>query len=418
MGSGSVVQLLLESFADPNLAGRGSSVRPQEDQEDGAAKVLLEEARTCLQAGTGVASHLNPSVLLHYLAWRMCLQRGQVSMMLAQNDLALLLLEKRADMNSAPGSLGWSPLHLCAIVNNEEGAQQLLAHGAALQEDVEGNTARMLAERAGHNSLVQLLSQARSQLPPLSRSEPAAEWTEPLEAFKQTWQPRSPRSLLDRVFSPMVHDAMMSQQWRDRWQAHSYIAKYFSELEAEPEDLVRAVGEITCMAARDKMPKVFLAAMATLDELLSDARVDDITPDAFLQLLRSDQGDMITLLLDQTDQGGGSSNAKSPQQVAASSLCSCILHGRIPLDDAAWPLLARLDDRLDLISSEKQDNKLPKCLAANLKFLGRLITSFGLQQSGLFRRALLLPLLLRAAASEHSKVRAAAGDCLRLGSSI
>ena len=53
-----------------------------------------------------------------------------------------------------------------------------------------------------------------------------------------------------------------------------------------------------------------------------------------------------------------------------------------------------------------------KCLASNLKLVGRILASFGLQQSGLFRRALVLPLLLRASACEHSKVRAAAGDCL------
>lgn len=77
--------------------------------------------------------------------------------MLAQNELLLHLLDHNADVNSAPGSLGWTPLHLCSLVNNEEGAEKLLAHGAALFEDLEGNTARMLAERAGHEALVQLL---------------------------------------------------------------------------------------------------------------------------------------------------------------------------------------------------------------------------------------------------------------------
>ncbi|CAK9099233.1 unnamed protein product [Durusdinium trenchii] len=210
----------------------------------------------------------------------------------------------------------------------------------------------------------------------------------------------------------MVHDAMLSHQWRDRWQAHSYISRTFPELSASPEDLVRAVSEATCMASRDKMPKVFLASLSVLDELLSDARVDEISADDFRSLLQSDHGDMIQLLLDQTDVGGGSSNATSPQQAAAASLCSCVLHGRISLDEAALPLLLRIEERLQTLAakSDAKEAKTPKCLAANLKLLGRIITSFGLQQSGLCRRALVLPLLLRAAASEHSKVRAAAGD--------
>ena len=131
MGSLSMAKMLLAANADPNLAGRGASLRAQaeeEEVEDGAAKVLLEEARTCLQ----------------------------VSAMLAQNELLVCLLDHHADINTAPGALGWSALHLCALVNNEEGAEKLLAHGAALCEDVEGNTARMLAERAGHEALVQL----------------------------------------------------------------------------------------------------------------------------------------------------------------------------------------------------------------------------------------------------------------------
>ena len=407
MGSLSMVKMLLAANADPNLAGRGSSLRPtqaEEEQEDGAAKVLLEEARTCLQ----------------------------VSAMLAQNELLLCLLDHHADINTAPGSLGWSALHLCALVNNEEGAERLLAHGAVLGEDIEGNTARMLAERAGHEGVVQLLSghhippaDLKAQLPPLGRpgAEMPEETTEePLEYFKDEWESNVSRpandSLLDRVFGPMVHDAMISQQWRDRWQAHIYITRNFVQLSAPPGELIQAVSQATCMAARDKMPKVFLASLSLLDELLSDARVDEIGPESFLEFLQADEGNMINLLLDQTDVGGGSSNSTSPQQAAAGALCSCVLHGRIPLDEVAFPLMLRMEERLcALATTEKKekDSKTPvaaKCLAANLKLVGRIITSFGLQQSGLFRRALVLPLLLRASACEHSKVRAAAGDCL------
>lgn len=409
MGSLPMAKMLLAADADPNLAGRGSSLRPQaeEEMEDGAAKVLLEEARTCVQ----------------------------VSAMLAQNELLLCLLDHHADINSAPGTLGWSALHLCALVNNEEGAEKLLAHGAAICEDVEGNTAKMLAERAGHHGLVELLrdrsapADLKGQLPPLGRpgAEEAPEDApeEPLEYFKDEWEANVSRpandSLLDSVFGPMVHDAMMSQQWRDRWQAHIYISRRFAGLGASAGDLVQAVSQATCMATRDKMPKVFLASLSLLDELLSDSRVDEIGPEDFLALLQTEEGNMISLLLDQTDVGGGSSNSTSPQQAAAGALCSCVLHGRISLDDVALPLMLRMDQRLCALAMatakrEKElSSKTPvaaKCLASNLKLVGRIIASFGLQQSGLFRRALVLPLLLRASACEHSKVRAAAGDCL------
>jgi hypothetical protein len=46
------------------------------------------------------------------------------------------------------------------------------------------------------------------------------------------------------------------------------------------------------------------------------------------------------------------------------------------------------------------------------RLLLKWLTTFGLQNAGLFRRALVLPLLVRAAASESSKVR---GRRLRTG---
>lgn len=40
MGSLPMAKMLVDANADPNLAGRGSSMRPQDDEaEDGAAKV-------------------------------------------------------------------------------------------------------------------------------------------------------------------------------------------------------------------------------------------------------------------------------------------------------------------------------------------------------------------------------------------
>ena len=69
-------------------------------------------------------------------------------------------------------------------------------------EDVEGNTAKMLAERAGHHGLVELLrdrsaapADLKGQLPPLGRpgAEEAPEDApeEPLEYFKDEWEAKS-----------------------------------------------------------------------------------------------------------------------------------------------------------------------------------------------------------------------------------
>lgn len=46
----------------------------------------------------------------------------------------------------------------------------------------------------------------------------------PLDPFEANVSRPANDSLLDSVFGPMVHDAMMSQQWRDRWQAHIYTS--------------------------------------------------------------------------------------------------------------------------------------------------------------------------------------------------
>eukprot|EP00930_Biecheleria_cincta_P025958 TRINITY_DN18393_c0_g1_i1.p1 TRINITY_DN18393_c0_g1~~TRINITY_DN18393_c0_g1_i1.p1 ORF type:complete len:2224 (-),score=490.13 TRINITY_DN18393_c0_g1_i1:182-6853(-) len=426
MGSKDLAKLLLNSGADPNLAGRGNAVRPQQpatedgEEDSAAGRALLEEARTCLQ----------------------------VCSVLGHNELLVCMLEHGADINAAPGGLGWTTLHLCAAVCNDEGAALLLARGAVTSlQDAEGNTAEKLAERAGHSALVERLKEAaaaepppgedgssapkspqrrrdlKGQLPPLyagnAEQEASGKEPDPLELFKEEWQERaSDDSLLDRVFGPMVHDAMLCDQWRDRWEAHTFLAKNFAEVKGSPADLVGAVSEAISLAAMDKMPKVFQASLGILEELLADARVDDLSAEEFTSLLRSpDRGnDILVVLLDQTDAGGGSSNSTSPQQAAAGALCSCILHGRVPLDEAALPLLARIDQRMRTEQGKSKDKsekaKAPKCLAANLKLLGRMLTAFGLQQSGIFRRALVLPLLLRTAASEHSKVRAAAGDCL------
>lgn len=60
----------------------------------------------------------------------------------------------------------------------------------------------------------------------------------------------------------MVHDALRSENWRDRWEALTYTSKHFGEVAAPAVDRVAAVCEVLSIASKDKMPKVFLVAVA------------------------------------------------------------------------------------------------------------------------------------------------------------
>eukprot|EP00928_Gymnodinium_smaydae_P015488 TRINITY_DN1572_c0_g4_i2.p1 TRINITY_DN1572_c0_g4~~TRINITY_DN1572_c0_g4_i2.p1 ORF type:complete len:2374 (-),score=582.19 TRINITY_DN1572_c0_g4_i2:113-6397(-) len=440
MGAPAMVRCLLDADADPNLAGRASAVRPavqDEDKEDedekgaSAARACLEEARTCLQ----------------------------VCATLAHNELMIGLMEKGAELNAAPGALGWTALHLASAVGNREGADMLLSRGACLfQRDAEGNCAQALAERAGHEQVLERLREAAAlspdggaagkeapqrratlggSLPPihagLPTEEPEEDEAPPLEAFQQEWTKRDAAdSQLDRFCGPMVHDALKHEQWRLRWEAVTYLAAHMSETTGTPGELVAAVATIVEMAAKDKVPKVFSASLTVFEELLADPRLDALGAEEFTAVLRGQQPpqgaegagsiaacpDVIAVLLDQAEYNGGSTAASSPQQAAVDALCSCVLHGRVALDDAALPLLSRIDERLSSLAAagkgkdRKEAAQSAKCLAANVRLLARWLSTFGLQQTGLFRRALVLPLLLRGAASEHSKVRGAASEAI------
>lgn len=425
-----IVMQLLDAVADPNLSSRGSVVRPalaqaeggEEDEDAGwsAAKVCLDEARTCVQ----------------------------VCATLAHTELLATLLNHCADVNSATGALGWSSLHLCAVVGNEEGTALLLERGADFGlQDSAGNTAESLAERSGHSGVLEKLREASATRPPAALSstptgaagapkadmeEEQGEEVELLELYRSEWlQREQDGSLLDRALGPMVHDALRSEQWKDRWEAMMYISSNFATVAGAPEDLVHSVSEVLAVSAGDKVPKVFLAALTVLEVLLSDSRLDDLSPEEFAVLLCGQDGldveaagkaptaerpNAIVILLNQMDSTGTVGSMANPQQAAADALCSCILHGRVPLDEVAWPLFQRLDERLLADAQPAQDRKAAalaaKCLAANFKLLGRLLSAFGLQRSGLFRRALLVPLLLRGVASESSKVRGAASESL------
>ncbi|CAK0909086.1 unnamed protein product, partial [Prorocentrum cordatum] len=86
---------------------------------------------------------------------------------LSHNEIMLKLINGGADLNLAPGALGWTPLHLCAAVGNDDGAGLLIARGATtVQEDAEGNTAEDIAERAGNRSVLDRLRAAAETQPP------------------------------------------------------------------------------------------------------------------------------------------------------------------------------------------------------------------------------------------------------------
>jgi len=442
MGADLMVKQLLDVEADPNLAGRSSVVRPPapadeeeeaEAREAGAARACLEEARTCLQ----------------------------VCATLGHNNLLAVMLDHGADIDAAPGALGWTSLHLCAAVGNHEGIALLLSRGANIfLEDAEGNLAENLASRAGQEAVLEKLREAaakqeseeasgkksparrnqfRGTLPPIHAGAvteaPPAEETAPLETYKAEWTQRNPNgSLLDAVCGPMVHDALMSEQWRDRYEALVYLTSHFSEVAGAPADVTVAICELVTTAAKDKVAKVFLASLTLLEELLCDARADVLGTEEFTALITGAQSErdatpmnattsgrqsLLDALLNQVDAGGSSSasSSSSPQQAAVDALCSCILHGRVHLDAVAFPLMCRISERLQAeVAGKSKDRKetaiLQKGLPANFKIVNRLLLAFGLQQTGLFRRALVLPLLLRGVASEHSKVRGSAGDAL------
>jgi ankyrin repeat protein len=471
MGNLSLAERLVQAGADPSFVGRDFTVRapvvsPKSDSErlgdiDGerdaenevnAVRACLEEARSCLQT---------------------CAT-------LAHNELLTSLLDRGADVNARPGPLGWTSVHLCAVVGNDEGLNILLSRGADVTVvDALGNSAAALATKSGHTATLAILTAAEASaaeaigdeavpsdtadaqlpeagdgeskpaqsparrrlapggpLPPLlagPSAEAPDEEEDPLEVYGEEWTERPvDGTLLDRVVGPQLHDALRCDRWRVRWAALAHLTKEFEHATGgTPSELIAAVGQLVAEAADDKVSKVFTASLNVFEVLLADARLEDIETDEFASRLRGthpsceDQSlDVLELLLHKADEAGGSSSASSPQQAAVEALCSCILHGRVTLDEAAWPLLARVDKRLrvaqrkDLTKGAKdsKDRKeaalVSKRLAANLKLLGRWLAAFGLQQSGLFRRALILPLLLRGVVSEHSKVRAAAGDAL------
>ena len=80
-------------------------------------------------------------------------------------------------------------------------------------------------------------------------------------------------------------------------------------------EAVRTDHSLVVLTSRDKIPKVFMAAMGVFEEFLSDARLDALGPEEFTALLRGRGADgvggpepgpdALAALLDQTDAGGG-----------------------------------------------------------------------------------------------------------------
>eukprot|EP00927_Polykrikos_kofoidii_P010456 TRINITY_DN1440_c2_g1_i1.p1 TRINITY_DN1440_c2_g1~~TRINITY_DN1440_c2_g1_i1.p1 ORF type:complete len:2196 (+),score=321.50 TRINITY_DN1440_c2_g1_i1:150-6737(+) len=456
MGGCDIVESLLQAKADPNLDGRCTTVRP--------IPALLSDSETKATRGSKEERLIADASRVCIAEARTCLQ---VSAALGHNEVVARLLDRRADLDAAPGVLGWTALHICAAVGNDEVAALLLDYGAeATFEDEEGNTPEMLATRAGNESVTTALSKVDDSagskekvssavlaegeaavlaerapekrppkqrglgpLPPLCKQslEPPREETVPLADFREEWveRCRDESSLLDRVVGPMVHDALNCKSWRTRWEALTHLASNFSALDGSPMELVQSIGMLVIASATEKVPKVFLASVAVLEELFADSRAHLVSREDFSAILcgRSFEGEdgpggsAVSALLDQTESVVGSSSATLSQQAAANAFCSCVSHGRVLVDDAALLLMVRICRRLRADGSggkkERKEAALcPKMLVSNLKLLCRLLSAFSLQQAGIFRRALLLPLLLRGVASVHSRVRSVASDAL------
>jgi ankyrin repeat protein len=79
------------------------------------------------------------------------------------SETVALLLEKGADVNAQSRKKGITALMLAAVAGDEELVRMLLDHGAdASLTDIFGRTAKVLAEKKGNSSVVDMLS----ELPP------------------------------------------------------------------------------------------------------------------------------------------------------------------------------------------------------------------------------------------------------------
>ena len=78
-----------------------------------------------------------------------------------KHEVLALLLEKGASINRVP-MIGPTPLNAAVLSGNLIAVRVLLDHGAALAlKDVNGHTARQIAERAGRSDIVVLLQSSQ-----------------------------------------------------------------------------------------------------------------------------------------------------------------------------------------------------------------------------------------------------------------
>jgi len=474
MDAKEIVALLLEAGADANLAG-GTMVRSrqlvtegiseeQDQREAEAVRMCLDEARTCIQvcATLGYTEILSKLLeqksdidaapgALGWTALHICAAVGNASGVTLLLEHGAEIAFEDADGNTAE-NLAERAGHIevqdklrepeeiddgsRAVAKSPSGAAESKddanAEVAAVKECSSAAEPVEKVEKVSHSRLGNLppLRKNRSNAMAMQPEAPAEE-AKPLVKFQEEWDVRDANeSLFDAVFGPMVHDALESDDWHIRLEAISYLKDHYAEVSGSPADIVAAVALLVGRSATEKVPKLYIESLALFEQVVGDSRVDSLSSVDCISLFQGNLSaaavaqqsfekgcDVIVTLLDQIEAAGSSSVVALPQQASVDLLCSCVMNSCVPLNEIAWPLLRRIDARLLAeVSKSKKDRKeaaqISKLLAANFRLLHRFIQSFGLRQAGLFRRALLLPLMLRGVSSEHPKVRVAAGDAL------
>jgi ankyrin repeat protein len=390
-----LVETLLKAKADPNLCSFSGGVTLKAQESSDAAPSAEELAISAL-----------PDVRTPL----------QLCALTARRDIATALIAHKADVDAQPGAYRFSPVHLSLIAGDEDLCADLCKAGARSSEDAQRRTQAMLAEQLGRSvptlASPKALMEALPPIAPTEHKSPAA--TDPgadaLAEFCSVWAKRDkkPGDVLDTVMGPELHDAFHSPQWRTREAAVGKVRGQLLELEdVAPVDLVQAALIIVEKAAEDKVQKVFIASLQLLDEVLADSGVAELPEPKILSL--ADNSRLFSTLLAKSED----SNAQVSRH-ALDMYLSLVYSGRFSLEAVVLPLVMRLRDQVlpfalsalqDRLGDEKNKNK---SLSSLLKVVLKVLSSFGLGETGIFRRAFLLPMLLICMQHPHEKVKSKA----------